>query len=120
MGDTNLRATFGYVAAELGRRKLAFLCARESLAEPRLGPALKKAFGGVYIVNEGFTVGNRGGGFNRRGSGRCRIWQAFHRQSGPAASPRAEGPLNSWNGATFYSAGGEGYTDYPQLAEAAE
>ena len=28
--------------------------------------------------------------------------------------------LNSWNSATFYSPGAEGYTDYPKLAEAAE
>src|SRR5580700_8656838 len=55
MGDSNRPATFGYVARELGKRKIAFLCARESLKEPRLGPALKKAFGGVYIANEGFT-----------------------------------------------------------------
>ncbi|MFX8620606.1 alkene reductase, partial [Acinetobacter baumannii] len=49
-------ATFGYVAAQLGARRLAFLCARESLGERRLGPALKATFGGVYIANEGFTV----------------------------------------------------------------
>ena len=41
---------------ELGRRKIAFLCARESLKEPRLGPQLKKIFGGAYIANEGFTA----------------------------------------------------------------
>ncbi len=29
-------------------------------------------------------------------------------------------PLNRWNSATFYSEGKEGYTDYPELAEAAE
>jgi hypothetical protein len=31
MKDSNPLATFGYVARELGRRKLAFLCARESV-----------------------------------------------------------------------------------------
>jgi hypothetical protein len=55
MGGSNLPAAFGYVARELGKRKIAFLCARESLKEPRLGPELKKAFGGVYIAIEGFT-----------------------------------------------------------------
>ena len=29
-------------------------------------------------------------------------------------------PLNPWNGATFYTQGAEGYTDYPALSEAAE
>ena len=29
MGDSDLPATFGYVARELGKRRIAFLCARE-------------------------------------------------------------------------------------------
>src|SRR5258708_4160152 len=55
MGDSNLAQTFGYVARELGRRRIAFLCAREGGGEGRLGPELKKAFGGVYIANQQFT-----------------------------------------------------------------
>jgi 2,4-dienoyl-CoA reductase-like NADH-dependent reductase (Old Yellow Enzyme family) len=55
MGDSNPAETFGYVARELGQRRIAFLCAREALGEMRLGPALKKAFGGVFIANERFT-----------------------------------------------------------------
>jgi 2,4-dienoyl-CoA reductase-like NADH-dependent reductase (Old Yellow Enzyme family) len=46
MGDSNKAATFGYVAREVGKRGIAFICARESLEEPRLEPELKKAFGG--------------------------------------------------------------------------
>ena len=38
MGDSNLPATFGYVARELGKRKIAFICARESTKAARLGP----------------------------------------------------------------------------------
>src|SRR5271154_6487229 len=55
MGDSDLAATFGHVARELGKRKIAFICARESVKEPRLGPRLKAAFGGVYIANEGLS-----------------------------------------------------------------
>ncbi|MGF6720861.1 hypothetical protein P3T43_000202 [Paraburkholderia sp. GAS41] len=40
---------------ELGKRKVAFIAARESLGDKRLGPQLKAAFGGPYIVNEKFT-----------------------------------------------------------------
>ena len=60
MGDSDPAKTFDHVARELGRRKIAFLCARESRAEPRLGPALKKAFGGVYIANEGIDARSAG------------------------------------------------------------
>ena len=56
MGDSDPAALFTHVARELGRRKLAFLCARESHDRPALGPALKQAFGGVFIANDGFTA----------------------------------------------------------------
>jgi 2,4-dienoyl-CoA reductase-like NADH-dependent reductase (Old Yellow Enzyme family) len=37
MGDSDPAATFGYVARELSRRKIAFICARESLGAKRIG-----------------------------------------------------------------------------------
>src|SRR5579863_10496483 len=55
MGDSNHAATFGYVARELGRRKIAFICAREYAGPDAIGPQLKTAFGGAYIANERFT-----------------------------------------------------------------
>src|SRR5258708_16339199 len=54
IGDSNPLATFGYVAKELGRRKIAFICARESLGDKRIGPQLKAAFGGAYLAHENF------------------------------------------------------------------
>ena len=50
-----LPATFGYVARELGKRNIAFICTRVFTKAPRLGPELKSVFGGVYVANEGFT-----------------------------------------------------------------
>ncbi len=44
ISDSNPEATFGYVATELGRRRIAFIAAREYIGERRLGPQLKKAF----------------------------------------------------------------------------
>ena len=55
MGDSDRLATFTYVARELGKRRIAFICAREARGGDRIGPRIKEAFGGVYIVNEGFT-----------------------------------------------------------------
>jgi 2,4-dienoyl-CoA reductase-like NADH-dependent reductase (Old Yellow Enzyme family) len=55
MGDSDPAALFDYVARELGRRRLAFICARESHDRPALGPSIRRAFGGVFIANEGFT-----------------------------------------------------------------
>lgn len=55
MGDSDPEATFGYVARELGKRRIAFIFARESLDPPRLGPQIKANFAGVFIANEKLT-----------------------------------------------------------------
>src|SRR5262249_38951764 len=54
MGDSDRLATFTYLARELGKRRIAFICAREAPGEDSIGPQLKKAFGGVWIANERF------------------------------------------------------------------
>lgn len=56
MGDSNRLETFSHVARELGKRGIAFICAREAQADDSIGVALKKAFGGPYIANEQFTL----------------------------------------------------------------
>ena len=45
MGDSNPLATFGYAARELGRRRIAFICARESLGEKRIGLVVTRLLG---------------------------------------------------------------------------
>ena len=55
IGDSNLAATFGHVATEAGRRQIAFLMARESLGENRLGPGSSRRSAASYIANEKFT-----------------------------------------------------------------
>jgi 2,4-dienoyl-CoA reductase-like NADH-dependent reductase (Old Yellow Enzyme family) len=120
MGDSDLAATFGYVARELGKRRLAFICARESLKEPRLGPQLKQAFGGVYIVNEGFTQES---GEQALGAGEAdavAYGKLFIANPDLPRRFKLQASLNPWNASTFYGPGPEGYTDYPELAEAAE
>jgi 2,4-dienoyl-CoA reductase-like NADH-dependent reductase (Old Yellow Enzyme family) len=119
MGDSNLPATFGYVARELGKRKLAFLCARESTKAPRLGPELKAAFGGVYVANEGFT---REAAEAVIGAGEADAVAFGKLFLANPDLPRRFGlgaPLNAWNSETFYSDGPTGYTDYPALEEQA-
>jgi 2,4-dienoyl-CoA reductase-like NADH-dependent reductase (Old Yellow Enzyme family) len=120
MGDSDLPATFGYVARELGKRKIAFLCARESLTEPRLGPALKKAFGGVYVANEGFTPETAAATLAAGEADAVAFGKLFIANPDLPRRIALNAPLSRWNSATFYGAGPEGYTDYPELAEAAE
>ena len=118
MGDSDPAALFGHVASELGKRKLAFLCARESHDKPALGPDLKKAFGGVFIANEGFT------GESAREVIKSGTADAVAFGKPAIANPdlterlRVGAPLNPPDAETFYGQGPAGYTDYPTLESA--
>jgi len=116
MGDSDPAATFGFLAAELGRRKIAFLCARESLEAPRLGPALKKAFGGVYIANQGFT-GPAAQAVLDAGEADAVAWGKLFIANPDLPKRLALGAaLNTPETSTFYGGTAVGYTDYPTLA----
>jgi 2,4-dienoyl-CoA reductase-like NADH-dependent reductase (Old Yellow Enzyme family) len=116
MGDSNLAATFGYLATELGKRKLAFLCAREGLVEPRLGPALKKAFGGVFIANQGFTP-DAAEAEVAAGNADAVAWgKLFIANPDLPQRLKEKTPLNTPTPETFYGGTQVGYTDYPALS----
>ncbi len=116
MGDSNLAATFGYVVEELDKRGIAFICAREHQAADSLGPDLRKAFGGVYIANEGFTGERR----RRRSTPGPPTPSPSARPSSPIPDLplrlRNGAPLNELVPATIYTPDERGYTDYPALA----
>lgn len=115
MGDSNRAETFGYVARELGKRGIAFICTREKAGEDSLGPQLKQIFGGVYIANERFT------------KHQANTWLAEDKADAVAfgvpyiANPdlvqrlRQDAPLNEPRPELFYAKGAEGYTDYSSL-----
>jgi 2,4-dienoyl-CoA reductase-like NADH-dependent reductase (Old Yellow Enzyme family) len=119
MGDSDLPSVFGYVARELGRRKIAFLCARESTKSPRLGPTLRSIFGGVYIANEGFTPDSAQEALSAGEADAVAFGKLFIANPDLPRRIAEKAPLNRWDSSTFYSAGPAGYTDYPALAEAA-
>ena len=117
MGDSNPLATFGYVAQELGRRRLAFLCARESLGDKRIGPQLKKAFGGSYIVNERFTLETANQVLAAREADAVAFGVPFLANPDLPERFRNNAALNPPDQATFYAPGAKGYTDYPFLSQ---
>ncbi|WP_311028121.1 alkene reductase [Mesorhizobium koreense] len=120
MGDSDLPSTFGYVARELGKRGIAFIMARESLDEPRLGPALKAAFGGVYIANEGLDPDTAGQLLANGEADAAAFGKLFIANPDLPERIRLSAPLNRWRSETFYYGGPDGYTNYPALAVAAE
>jgi 2,4-dienoyl-CoA reductase-like NADH-dependent reductase (Old Yellow Enzyme family) len=120
MGDSDPASTFGYVARELGRRRLAFLCARESLGDNRLGPTLKAAFGGAYIANEGLTKASAEAILNRGEADAVAFGKLYLANPDLPRRFALNAPLNEPNPSTFYAAGPEGYTDYPVLETRAQ
>jgi 2,4-dienoyl-CoA reductase-like NADH-dependent reductase (Old Yellow Enzyme family) len=115
MSDSNPAETFGYVAKELGKRKIAFLCARESLGPGRLGPQLKKAFGGIYIANEKFTTESAAEVLASGEADAVAFGKLFLANPDLPERLRLGGPFNEPDPTTFYAPGAKGYTDYPGL-----
>jgi len=119
MGDSNPLATFSYVARELGKRRIAFICARESLGEGRIGPQLKAAFGGSYIANEKFTQATGNQVIAADEADAVAFGVPFLANPDLPARFRLEAALNAPDQSTFYAPGPQGYTDYPFLQQAA-
>jgi 2,4-dienoyl-CoA reductase-like NADH-dependent reductase (Old Yellow Enzyme family) len=118
MGDSDLGATFGYLARELGKRKLAFLFLREHIAADRLAPALKKAFGGPVIGNEQYTLEQSIADLEAGVVDAVGFGKRFIANPDLPARLRIGAPENELNPATLYAPGAEGYTDYPTMEQA--
>jgi len=115
MGDSDLAATFTHVARELGKRRLAFICAREHVAGDSLGPRLKEAFGGVYVANEGFTKESGQAALDAGWADAIAYGKLYIANPDLEKRFRVGASLNAWDMKTFYSAGPHGYTDYPAM-----
>jgi 2,4-dienoyl-CoA reductase-like NADH-dependent reductase (Old Yellow Enzyme family) len=115
MHDSNPPATFGYVARELGKRGLGFLLAREYFGPDRLGPQLKKQFGGVYIANEKYTLALANQVIGDGEADAVAFGQLFIANPDLPVRFRTHASLNVPDQSTFYSSGRHGYTDYPAL-----
>jgi 2,4-dienoyl-CoA reductase-like NADH-dependent reductase (Old Yellow Enzyme family) len=118
MGDSNPAQTFGYVARELGRRHIAFICAREAVGPGRLGPELKRAFGGVYIANEGFTRDSAEQVISAGEADAVAFGKLYIANPDLPERFAAAAALNSPDPSTFYAPGSKGYTDYAALETA--
>lgn len=115
MGDSDLSSVFHHVATELGRRGIAFICARESYGNPPLGPSLKKAFGGVYIANEGFTASSAREAILAGQADAVAFGKDAIANPDLVERFRSGAGLNTQDPNTFYGQGPVGYTDYPFL-----
>lgn len=119
MGDSDRLATFSYVAREAKKRGLAFLFAREHLAEDSIGPAISREFGGVYIANERFTPEQTEQALAEGWADAISFGVKFIANPDLVERLRLGAPLNELDRTTMYGGGAHGYTDYPALGEKA-
>ena len=118
MGDSDPAALFGHVARELGKRRIAFLCARESHDHPEvaaLGPMLKKEFGGVFIANESFTAESARDAVSSGAADAVAFGKSAIANPDLVERIRCGAQWNTPDPDTFYGGGVEGYLDYPVL-----
>jgi hypothetical protein len=118
MGDSDLLATFTYVARAMKQRGIAFICAREHLGDDFIGPKLKAEFGGVYIANEGLNAETASALLAAGEADAVAFGKDYISNPDLPERIKAGAALTPWNMATFYSPGPEGYVDYPTLEAA--
>jgi 2,4-dienoyl-CoA reductase-like NADH-dependent reductase (Old Yellow Enzyme family) len=115
ISDSNHKATFTYIVRELGKRKLAFIAAREHVGPDSIGPNLKQAFGGVFVANEAIDQHTGQQLLDEGKADAVAFGKLFISNPDLPARFAKHAPLNRPNAATFYAPGAEGYTDYPAL-----
>ncbi|MEP7314525.1 MAG: alkene reductase [Pseudomonadota bacterium] len=118
MGDTNALATFGYVAEQLGARRIAFIAAREHTGAGRIGPELKRRFGGTYVANEGFDRATADAAIAAGEADAVAFGKLFIANPDLPARFARDAALNPPRFDGFYAGGAYGYTDYPSLPAA--
>lgn len=112
MGDANPKETFGYVARELGKRKIAFIFTREGQRDSYLTGYLKKEFGGVVIANQGLST-EQAEHLIKEGVADAVSWGKYFISNPDLPVKIKNGtPLTAFDPKTFYTEGPIGYIDY--------
>ncbi|WP_263368043.1 alkene reductase [Edaphobacter bradus] len=116
ISDSNPTATFTYAARELGKRKLAFIAAREHVGPDSLGPDLKQVFGGIFVANEAIDQKTGQQLLDEGKADAVAFGKLFIANPDLPARFAKNAPLNHPEPHTFYASGPHGYVDYPALA----
>ncbi|HEX7775177.1 MAG TPA: alkene reductase [Parvibaculum sp.] len=125
ISDSDPQAVFGHFVAELGARGLAFLHVVEgATGGPRdIAPfnydALRKAFKGAYIANNGFDRETAIAAVQSGRADAIAFGKAFIANPDLVERLERNAPLNTPQAETFYGGDARGYTDYPALTEKA-
>ncbi|WP_186419715.1 alkene reductase [Bosea sp. CS1GBMeth4] len=120
--DSDPQALFGHLVAELDKRGIAFIHVVEGATReardylPFDYQALRKAFRGAYIANNGFTRELAIAAVENGEADLVAFGRLFIANPDLPERLRLNAPLNTPDVATFYGGDARGYTDYPALA----
>ena len=89
---------------------------RSRFGPDRLGPQLKKQFGGVFMANEKYTLAQANQVIADGEADAVAFGQLFIANPDLPARFRSNAPLNVPDVSTFFTSGPHGYTDYPALS----
>lgn len=115
LSDNDPRALYTHVARQMGKRNLGFLYLREYLGPDSLVDAIRDAFGGPVILNEGLTPETAGKLVSEGRVDAVAFGRDFIATPDLVTRIREGKPLNQLDPSTLYAGGAKGYTDYPLL-----
>lgn len=115
--DSDPQALYTHIAREMGKRGLAFLFLREHVAPDSLVDAIRDAFGGPVILNEGLTPATAEALVSEGRVDAVAFGRDFIATPDLVARIREDAALNPLDPTTLYVGGAKGYTDYPVLAD---
>ena len=125
ISDTDPTALFGYVAKELGRRRIAYLHVIEARGSemgvtdalhanaPNNAATFRGLFDGPFMSAAAYTPDSANEAVGARQVDAVAFGRMFIANPDLVERIRAGGPLNKHDRATFYGGGEHGYTDYP-------
>jgi len=108
--------TFGYVARELRKRQIAFVCAREERHGDWVSRTIRQEFGGVFVANEKFDQASGEAALESGEADAVAYGRLYIANPDLVRRFREKTELNPWDSETFYTSGPKGYIDYPALA----
>ena len=125
--DSNAEALFSAVAAAMDGLGVPWIELREAgphssfrpTDEPPVSPAIRRQFSGKIVLNSDYDGASGQARLDEGVADAISFGRTFLANPDLVDRIRAAAPLNPPNPKTFYSAGPNGYTDYPPLAEQA-
>jgi N-ethylmaleimide reductase len=123
--DPDPEAVFVPVVKFLSNAGIAFLELREQTPEgtfgrsdqPRISPAIRKAFDGPLVLNQDYDLARAQAELDSGNADAIAFGRPFIANADLVRRLRTDAPLNTPEVRTFYGQGAEGYLDYPLLEE---